>query len=120
MRMLLPVLLAAGAVSGCAAEFVESRVRRPGPVPEVVLDPGGGHLRYSLKGPSWAVRSRRNDALAKMSQFCGDSKYRILDEVSRDETSATYAGDDLEEGLSKSGRHYEYQKTHHLYFECGK
>lgn len=116
--MAVPLL---GFAAGCAAQFVEKRPRRPGPVPEVVLDPGGGHLRYSLKGPAWAVRSRREDALAKMGAFCGgESKVRILDEVSRDETAAAYGGEDLEDGLNKAGRHYQFQNTHHLYFECAK
>lgn len=118
----MTAILSIGFAAGCSAHFVEKRPRRPGPVPEVVLDPGGGHLRYSLKGPAWVVKSRREDAVAKMGAFCGgESKVKILDEVSRDETAASYGGsEDLDDGLNKSGRHYQFQKAHHLYFECAK
>lgn len=123
----LGLLLACGASAalgaGCAAEFLERRPRRPGPVPEVVLDAGGGHLRYSLRGPGWFVSSRRQDAIEKMNQYCGGGdRYRIVDEVARVDTQARFVATDLgdEDSLNKSDRHYETRTVQHLYFECVK
>lgn len=109
--------------AGCTAEFVERRPRRRGPVPEVVIDAGGGHLRYSLRGPAPFVSSRRRDALEKIAEFCGgETRTRIVDEVARVDTEARYVGGDLEDedGLSKTSRHYESRTVQHLYFECEK
>ena len=122
MRKAWAALLLLGA-SGCVAEFVETRPRRPGPVSEVGLDAGGGHLRYSLRGPGWAVASRRKDAFEKIATFCGGpERYRIVDEVARVDTAARYTATDLgdEDSLTKASRHYESRTVQHLYFECEK
>ena len=116
------VLLAAGA-AGCAADLVEMRPRKAGPVPDVVLDAGGGHIRYSLRGPGFLVAARRRDALEKMADACGgEGRFRIIDEVAREETHASFIGGDLDEdeGVSKSSRHYEFVSTQHVYFDCEK
>jgi hypothetical protein len=122
-RVAVLVGLAPAIWCGCAAELLERRPRRPGPVPEVVLDAGGGHFRYSLRGPGWFIAARRRDALEKMGQFCGGAdRYRIVDEVARVDTEARYVATDLgdEDALTKSARHYESRTVQHLYFECAK
>ena len=113
----------AALAAGCSAELVEMRKGRPGPVPGVVLDAGGGHVRYSLRGPRFIVAARRKDALEKMAEACGgEGRFRIVDEVAREETQANFLGEDLdEEGqISKSSRHYDFVTTQHVYFECEK
>jgi hypothetical protein len=117
----LGALALAAASAGCSAELVEMRKRKAGPVPDVVLDAGGGHVSYSLRGWGFLVASRRKDALEKMAEACGGEKrFRIVDEVAREETHASFFGDDVdEEGeVSKAGKHYDFVTTQHVYFEC--
>lgn len=121
--MRLAIMCLSALLSGCTAEFVERRARRAGPVPEVVLDAGGGHLRYSLRGFRLAVASRRKDAIEKMEAFCGGpDRYTIVDEVAREDVSARYVATDLadEDALTKNSRHFQSQTVQHLYFECKK
>ncbi|MBI4423075.1 MAG: hypothetical protein HY554_05080 [Elusimicrobia bacterium] len=107
--------------AGCAAELVERRPRRPGPVPEVVLDAGGGHVRYSLKGPELLVRRRKRDAWEKMALQCGGpDRFRVVDEVAREEAEASYTGEELDEPLKATDRHYAVATRQHVYFECVK
>ncbi|MBI5202903.1 MAG: hypothetical protein HY925_15025 [Elusimicrobia bacterium] len=119
----IAIMTLAMLAAGCTAEFVEKRPRRNGPVPEIVLDAGGGHLRWSLRGGGWLVKSRRADALEQIAAYCGgETKYKIVDEVARVDTEARYVTDDLgeSENLSKGDRHYESRTVQHLYFECEK
>lgn len=107
--------------AGCAAEIVERRPRRAGPVPEVLLDAGGGHLRYSLRGPRLLVERRRQDAWAKMALLCGgESRFRVVDEVAREDVEASFTGDELDEPLKATDRHYGTRSRQHVYFECIK
>ncbi|MCX5789665.1 MAG: hypothetical protein NTX64_14345 [Elusimicrobia bacterium] len=117
------IALVALCAAGCSAELVEMRKPRPGPVASVVLDAGGGHVQYSLRGPGFVVSARRKDALEKMAEACGgEGRFRIVDEVARQEAQASFLGGDVdEEGeVSKASRHYDFVTTQHVYFECEK
>ena len=107
---------------GCGGELMETRRRVPGPVPEVGwLDPGGGHAKYSLQGAAWIVEGRRKDALEKIAAYCaGAGKYKIVDEVDRDEMEASYSANDVEESVGHGGKHYAATKYRHVYFECAQ
>jgi len=115
-----PALAAVLFWAGCGATLVETRPRVKGPVSGVDwIDAGGGHARYGLGGAQWLMRRRREAALAKASTYCGGSgRFKIVDEVDREEAEAPYPAGDVEENIGSGGRHYAMRKHHHIYFEC--
>ncbi len=120
MRRALPLLLAALTLSACVAETVERRRPRRGPVKEVgFVEYGGGQVRYSAEGWSWAVASRRRLALKLMSRNCGpDLEPRITDEYTRQDADATYSGVDIESSMAMGDQHYVIERYVHLAYEC--
>ncbi|MFH1723390.1 MAG: hypothetical protein ABII00_02090 [Elusimicrobiota bacterium] len=123
LRRTARVLVAAAALaasSGCEASFVETRRRVRGPVPEVgLIDPGGGHARYALKGPVWLVRKRRARAFRKMAGYCeGKDLIRIRKEYSRDDAVTPFQASDLDPAKLLESGHYKVESYRHIIFEC--
>lgn len=114
------VILAACVLAACAAETIERRRPRRGPVKEVgYVDYGGGHVRYSAEGWSWAVASRRRLALKLMSRNCGkDLEPKVTDEYVRQDADAPYAGQDIDSSMSIGDEHYKIERFVHLSYEC--
>ncbi|MBI3547767.1 MAG: hypothetical protein HY078_01820 [Elusimicrobia bacterium] len=107
-------------LSACTGELVETRRRVKGPVSSVPwIDAGGGHARYSLRGYGFMRNDRREDVLGKISAYCGgDGKYKIVDEVDREEAETSFRSEGVERALEEGGTHYRKARYHHLYFEC--
>lgn len=112
--------LAALTLSGCQAQLVETRRPVKGPVAAVGwLDPGGGAARYLLSGANFILEQRRSDAMTRIGVFCGgQGRYKIVDEVDRYASEATFHDEDLEGKVASGGRHYETDKYRYVYFEC--
>jgi hypothetical protein len=107
------------ALAACVAETVERRRPRKGPIKEVgYVDLGGGQVRYSAEGWSWAVASRRRLALKLMSRNCGDLEPRLVDEYVRQDADAAYAGQDITSSLAIGGEHFRIERYVHLSYEC--
>lgn len=108
--------------TGCHAVMVQTRPVARGPVPGVVIDAGGGEIKYATQGLGWAVTKRREDALAQMDKYCGGAKsYSIIDEVEREDAEAGFRNEgDVVENLSEKAKHYETDRYQHIYFECSK
>jgi len=120
MNRALPLALAALLLSACVAETVERRRPRKGPVKEVgFVDFGGGHVRYSAEGWSWAVASRRRLALKLMARNCGkELEPRITDEYTRQDADAPYAGQDIGSSMSIGDEHFNIERYVHVSYEC--
>lgn len=117
-RLALP--LAAVLLAACAAETVARRKPRRGPVKEVgYVDMGGGEVRYSAEGWPAAVASRRRLALKLMRVNCGkELEPRIVDEYTRQDADAPYAGQDIEASMDSGGEHYVIERYVHIAYEC--
>ncbi len=123
MKRLPALVLAAALACGCGAELGERRAKKSGPVKEVgLIDAGGGQVKYSLKGAEFLKKSRRKDAFAKMTEACGGAdRFRIVDEVAREEVGATYKAEELEASAAyKKSLHYATEMYQHIFFECSK
>ena len=107
-------------LSGCRAEMVESLKRMKGPVAEVgLIEPGGGHVRYALKGPSFLVRKRRSDAFKRMARYCeGEDLVRIEKEETREDVETPYHAQDLSESIGQQLSHYRVETYRHIRFRC--
>jgi hypothetical protein len=107
-------------LSGCRAELVESSKRMKGPVAEVgLIDPGGGRVRYALKGPSLLVRKRRADAFKRMARYCeGEDLVRIEKEETREDVETPYYARDLDESIGQQLSHYKVEIYRHIRFRC--
>ena len=106
-------------ILGCRAQMVETRKRTRGPVPEVgLIDPGGGRLRYALKGPKFLLRARRQDAFRKMAKLCGgEGRVRIEREYDQDDSETPYHVDDINDTtLAEGSGHYKVESYHHIHF----
>ncbi len=111
------------ALAGCAAtDMVQVRTPRKGPVAGVgIVDPGGGHIRYPLKGPERVVRNRRKAAYRKMAQQCGGKTlFRVKREYSREDDSTPFDSTDLEAEKLMADEHYQVEDHRHILFECVK
>lgn len=117
LGVLLPAVLI---LLGCTAQMVSTRKRQKGPVPEVgVIDAGGGHIRYALKGPKSLVRKRRKNAYKKMAEYCEGMKLvRVLKEYTSDDVETPYHVDDLDADKLLDGGHYRIDAYRHIEFEC--
>jgi hypothetical protein len=120
MKRGLALALAAALLSACVAVTVEKRRPRKGPIKEVgYIDFGGGEVRYSSEGWSWAVSSRRKTALRLMRRNCGpDLTPAITDEYSRVDADAPYSGEDIGASMSSGGPHYDIEHYIHILYEC--
>lgn len=120
MRRAVLLVLAALVLSACVAETVERRRPRKGPVKEVgFVDFGGGEVRYSAEGWDWAVSSRRRLALRLMRRNCGrDLTPKIVDEYTRQDADAKYAGQDIDASMSYGGEHFNIEHYVHIVYEC--
>ena len=120
MKRAAAIVLAAAVLSSCVAVTVERRRPRKGPVKEVgYVDYGGGQVRYSAEGWSWAVASRRKTALKLMSRNCGsDLTPEITDEYSRADADAAYNGEDIDATMRIGGEHFHIERYIHLAYEC--
>lgn len=112
--------LAAVALLACRADFVEKRRRVAGPVPEVgLIDAGGGHLRFALKGPGFVVEGRRKDAFRKMTAYCGgEGSVRVEKEYAREDVETPYNAQDIEETVARNLAHYKIEEYRHIEFRC--
>lgn len=118
MRRILAVSIALS-LSACVAETVERRRPRMGPIKAVgYVDMGGGHVRYSSEGWSWAVASRRRLALKLMARNCGELEPKIIDEYVRQDADAPYAGQDIASSLAIGDEHFLIEHYIHLAYEC--
>lgn len=112
------LLCAAALLSGCVAQVVETRRPKPGPVPEVgLLAPGGGRVRYALKGPKWLVARRRKSAFKKMGKVCGGG-FQVLAEEEREDAETPYHVEDLDAAALTEAGHYKIEAFRHITFEC--
>lgn len=117
------LILSAGVLlSGCHAVMVQTRPQARGPVPGVVIDAGGGQIKYASQGFGWIVRKRREDALAQIDAYCGGKgQYSIVDEVEREDAEAGFRTEgDVVENINDKAKHYETDRYQHIYFECSK
>ncbi len=107
-------------LTGCGASFVERRRRVRGPVAEVgLIDPGGGHVRYALRGPGWLVRARRRKAFKKMAEYCeGKELVRVEGEYSREDVLTPFHAADLDEKKLLGTGHYQVEEYRHILFRC--
>jgi len=114
------VLAAAVLLSGCRAAVVELRRPVKGPVAEVgYIDPGGGHVRYALRGAKFLVNQRRRDALKRAGRHCdGGMNVRLVKEWRQDDVETPYNGDELEAALKLDLDHYRLEPYQHLLFDC--
>jgi hypothetical protein len=98
------------------------RKARYGPVKAVgVIDAGGGHVKYPLKGGRWIVSKRRKRAFRVMSKHCGGKKYfAILREYSKEDAQAPYHGGELDIDKLTAGEHYKVYRYRHILFTCRK
>ncbi len=114
------ILVLVFAISGCVADIVAMRPRLEGPVAEVgLIDPGGGHVRYALKGPKYLLKKRRKSAFKKMIKHCrGEKLFQIHKEFTRGDVETPYHSTDLTpEKLLEDG-HYQVESYRHIVFEC--
>jgi hypothetical protein len=120
MKRAFAIVLAAVLLSSCVAVTVERRRPRKGPVKEVgYVDYGGGQVRYSTEGWSWAVASRRKTALKLMSRNCGSELVpEITDEYSRQDADAAYNGEDIDASMKIGDEHFKIERYIHLAYEC--
>lgn len=108
------------AFAGCAdTDIVYLRKQRKGPVPEVgITDPGGGHIRYPLKGPEKLKRIRRKKAYKRMAQICrGETLFRVMRVYTSEDADTPFDATNLEPD-KLLGKHYMIEKYRHIYFEC--
>ncbi len=107
-------------LSSCVAETVERRRPRKGPIKEVgYVELGGGRVRYSAEGWSWAVASRRRTALKLMRRNCGrDLEPKVTDEFTRTDADARYAGDDINSSMSHGDEHFVVEHYVHIAYDC--
>ncbi|MBI5243307.1 MAG: hypothetical protein HY922_06405 [Elusimicrobia bacterium] len=111
---------------GCRAVVVELRRAVKGPVAEVgYIDPGGGHVRYALRGAAFFVSQRRKDALKLAGRHCGgpkggskDGAVKIVKEWAQEDNETPYNAEDLEASLRYNLDHYRVEPYQHLLFEC--
>jgi len=105
---------------GCDASLVSTRRRIRGPVAEVgVIDPGGGHARYAMKGPRWVARKRRKAAFRKMAKYCeGEGLIRIEKEYESEDVMTPFNSTDLDENKLLETGHYRVELYHHMLFHC--
>lgn len=120
MKRAAAIVLAAAVLSSCVAVTVERRRPRKGPVKEVgFIDYGGGQVRYSAEGWSWAVASRRKTALRLMRRNCGSELTpAITDEYSRSDADAAYNGEDIDASMKVGEEHFHIERYIHLAYEC--
>ena len=114
------LLLSLVLLSACVAETVERRRPRKGPVAEVgYVDYGGGNVRYSLEGWDWFVAGRKRAALRLMRHNCGrDLEPHVVDEYSREDADAAFAGEDVAASLAHGGEHFRVERYMHQTYEC--
>jgi len=100
--------------------MVETRRRVRGPVAEVgIIDPGGGHVRYALKGPGWLVRGRRKAAFKKMAKYCeGEDLVRVEREYQSEDAMTPFNSSDLDEQKLMEAGHYRVESYRHVLFRC--
>ncbi len=120
MRRLALLVVGAACLAACAAENVERRRPRRGPVKEVgFVDFGGGRVRYSAEGWSWFVAGRRRLARKLMSHNCGrDLEPRVTDEFTRQDADAKYAEEDIASTIPRGDAHFVVERFVHLTYEC--
>lgn len=119
--MLGPLLAAAVLVlAGCRAVVVELRKPVKGPVAEVgFIDPGGGHVRYALRGGRVMSGARRRDALRRAGRHCGGlMNVKLVKEWRQDDVETPYNADELEAALKLDLDHYRMEPYQHLLFDC--
>ena len=106
--------------AGCAdTDIVYLRKQRKGPVPEVgITDPGGGHIRYPLKGPEKLKRKRHKRAYKRMAKICrGETLFRVMRVYTSEDADTPFSATNLvPEKLL--GKHYTIEKYRHIHFEC--
>ncbi len=119
MKKAVPLFCAA-LICGCAVDMVESRPRRMGSVEGVgVIDPGGGHLRYPIKGGNFLIKKRRRRAFKKMARHCGGEKrFRIKKEYTIEDVETSFQQTDLEAAKLLEQDHYTVERYRHVVFEC--
>lgn len=100
---------------GCQAMLVESRPRRQA---GAAMEPGGGEVKYSLDGWAWLVRSRAEDARARMESACKPGTVKVLEEVDRETQEAQFAPGELAENVASGAGQYRGAPYRHVYFEC--
>ncbi len=106
---------------GCAVEMIELRARRVGPAGVGVIDSGGGHLRYPIKGGQFSVKKRRSRAFKKMAKHCGGEKrFRIKKEYTIEDVETSFQQTDLEASKLLEQGHYTVERYRHILFECAE
>ena len=120
MNRLVLIAISGMILSACVAETVERRRPRKGPIQEVgYVEFGGGRVRYSAEGWSWAVSSRRRTALKLMSRNCGrELSAHVIDEFVRTDADAKYAGEDIAASMSHGDEHFVVEHYVHMSYEC--
>lgn len=116
------LLFCAALICGCAVETMEIRPRRMGPVEGVgVIDPGGGHLRYAIKGGNFMIEKRRKRAFKKMAKHCGGEElFRIKKEYTIEDVETSFQQTDLEAAKLLEQNHYTIERYRHVVFECAE
>ncbi|MFA6093053.1 MAG: hypothetical protein WCU88_07050 [Elusimicrobiota bacterium] len=116
-RLVIPAL--AMVICGCRASVVELRKAQKGPVPEVgYIDPGGGQLRWALKGGSLLQRQRRKNALKRAALHCAGAEVKVKREWTQEDAETSYQAEDLAESVRLGLEHYRVEPYMHLEFEC--
>lgn len=121
MKVRAAIFCVLGSLFGCAeVEMMSLRPQRAGPVPEVgIVDAGGGHLRYPLKGPRLVVRKRRERAMRKMAAICrGSALFRITREFTSEDSDTEYAERELSSDTLTQSAHYRVDAYRHVEFQC--
>lgn len=114
------LLSCAALIFGCAVDIIESRPRRLGTVEGIgVIDPGGGHLRYAIKGGNFWVKKRRRRAFKKMARNCGGEKrFGIKKEYTIEDVETSFQQTDLAAAKLLEQDHYTIERYRHIIFEC--
>jgi hypothetical protein len=100
-------------------EMVKEQVPRRGPVKEVgYIDRGGGEVKYSPEGWSWAVSLRRRSAMRRMRKVCRELRAKITDEFTWEDVEIPYTSGKVDESLEKGMKHYHVDPYIHIVFEC--
>lgn len=119
MRRFGIILLCSLVSSGCVVETLKKQKPRKGPVAEVgYVDTGGGEVRYSSEGWGLVVSMRRATAMKLVRSTCKPLPFKIDDEFTREDTDASYSGEDLATNLEKGLNQYSVAPYHHIVFEC--
>ena len=114
-------------LAGCSAVVVDLRRPVKGPVPEVgYIDPGGGQVRYALRGASFLVSQRRAHALRLARRHCAaflppqkkSPAIRIAKEWTQEDSETPYNAEELDVSLKNDLEHYKVEPYRHLEFQC--